>query len=342
MSDEVNKRLDKLIAIQSELEPILQSVVLNDSTIIDALAQLLGTMQQMQTRTEQKLDKLAEEVRTFSLELRERSASANGQQSSAVIASDDFARQNPEIGLLEHLYSFLSDTNAIDIGANVGRVSERLLRAGYTVYAFEPYPPAFATLQQQLSGHQDFHAFQCAIGSKDGTMSLHIASDLSKEKKWDTTLFHSLVEHPMLEDLQFAEAIPVQVRSLESLQQAGDIPKSAGILKIDTEGFDLEVMRGMGEGQFQVVMTEFWDPAHPFGRSGNGKLEDAVTEMKRRGYGWHIVIYHLDESSTISYYCNRRETVSKSWGNAIFFRDHDLFRRALGWCDQVLAPTLYR
>ncbi len=129
-------------------------------------------------------------------------------------------------------------------------------------------------------------------------MTLHVATDLSKDKKWDTSLFHSLVEHAMLEDLQFSETVPVEVRSLESLQRQGEIPNGAGVLKIDTEGFDLEVIRGMGDGRFQVVMTEFWDPDHPFGRSGHGRLENLVTAMKGRGYGWHIVIYHLDESST--------------------------------------------
>ncbi len=342
MSDTIHERLDKVVEIQRELEPILQSVILNDSTIIDALAQLLGVMQQMQARTEKSLDQLAEAVRTFSLELRETPRDGHSVLPAAIVSRDEFALENPEIGLLEYLYSFLADTTAIDIGANVGRVSERLLKTGYTVYAFEPYPPSFAALEQTLSGYERFHPFEFAIGAADGTMSLHIAADLSKKDKWDTTLFHSLVEHPMLDDLQFSKSVPVKVRSLESLRHSGEIPDSAGVLKIDTEGFDLEVMRGAGDGQFSVVVMEFWDPAHPFGLSGHGRLEDLVTEMKRRGYGRHIVIYHLDESSTISYYCNRRETVPKSWGNVLFFQDLDLFRRALGWCDQVLAPTLCR
>ncbi len=152
MSDAINKRLDRLVEIQRELEPILQSVILNDSTIIDALAQILGAMQQMHSRIEKSLDKLSEEVRTFSFELRDSSANAQSTPQTTLISSDEFTQQNPEVGLLEYLYSFLNDMNAIDVGANVGRVSERLLKAGYTVYAFEPYPPAFATLQKLADG----------------------------------------------------------------------------------------------------------------------------------------------------------------------------------------------
>ncbi|MGH7916279.1 MAG: FkbM family methyltransferase, partial [Candidatus Binataceae bacterium] len=89
------------------------------------------------------------------------------------------------------------------------------------------------------------------------------------------------------------------MRSLESLRKAGEIPQVAGLLKIDTEGFGLEVIRGIGEGRFPVV-TEYWDAAHVFGHSGQGRLEELVREMSARGYRWYIVIYHLDESATIS------------------------------------------
>jgi FkbM family methyltransferase len=332
-----------------ELESILHSLVANDTTILDALAQMLNAMQQMQARSEQSQNKLSAdvgelmaEVRKLSLELIERREGTAGPQKPVVMTEDEFAGQNPELGLLEYLYSYLTNTNAIDVGANVGRVSERLLKCGYSVYAFEPYGPSFRALRERLSASQKFHAFDFALGPADGTMNLHIASDLSGVSKWDPSLFHSLIARPMLQDLQFTQTVPVQVRSLESLRRNGEIPEGAGLLKIDTEGFDLEVMRGMGDGHFSVVMSEFWDAAHPFGRFATSRLEDLVREMKCRGYDWYIVIYHLDESSTISYYCNRAQTVPNSWGNAVFFGDHAIFAKALRWCEEVLVATLYR
>ncbi len=129
-----------------ELESILQSLVVNDTTLLDALAQMLNAMQQMQARSEQSQDKLCAELqelraelRTLTLEVIERKADAVSGRQPIVVTNDEFAAQNPELGLLEYLYSFLTDTNAIDVGANIGKVSERLLKCGYTVYAFEPY-----------------------------------------------------------------------------------------------------------------------------------------------------------------------------------------------------------
>src|SRR5690348_12928173 len=41
---------------------------------------------------------------------------------------------------------------AIDLGAHVGTITERLARTGATVHAFEPDPDAFAILSAQMAG----------------------------------------------------------------------------------------------------------------------------------------------------------------------------------------------
>jgi hypothetical protein len=67
--DEILLRLDRISDIEHELSDILQTVVLNDSTILDALAQMLGAIQKMNTRAEQtqaavekSQNRLAEEI----------------------------------------------------------------------------------------------------------------------------------------------------------------------------------------------------------------------------------------------------------------------------------------
>ena len=102
------------------------------------------------------------------------------------------------LGLIKRVMKAINCRTAIDVGANVGRVSERLLKCGYTVYAFEPYGPSFRALRERLTASQKFHAFDFALGPEDGTMNLHIASDLSGVSKWDPSLFHSLLARPML------------------------------------------------------------------------------------------------------------------------------------------------
>jgi FkbM family methyltransferase len=335
------KRIQELI---SEIEDILETLITNDTEILEALTQILMVVPQMQARSEQSLAKLAEEfrkeMRRLGSELAERSGAG-----ARVQAIDEFSAKNPEVALLQHLYSFLPDSVALDIGANTGGVAGRLLDTGYTVYAFEPNPPVFQALKDRFAGNHALHAFPFALGAAEGTMNLNVAEDstgAAAAKYGDPALFSTLVDHAMPGDLPFNKVIPVQVRTLDSLRRSGEVPDRIGLVKIDTEGFDLQVIRGMGDLASPVVMAEFWDEVHSFGLSGKGRLEDLVKEMKSRGYRWHVVIYHIDEPATLSYYCNQTRTVPNSWGNALFFRDQALFGHAYAWCEKVLSATLYR
>ncbi|HEY9713227.1 MAG TPA: FkbM family methyltransferase, partial [Chroococcales cyanobacterium] len=86
---------------------------------------------------------------------------------------EEYRRNNPEIVLLQHLRAFLPELTALDIGANIGDVSEQLLAAGYKVIAFEPMPKAYEALTRRLSSSQSFKALPFAVGSEDKTAQLH-------------------------------------------------------------------------------------------------------------------------------------------------------------------------
>jgi FkbM family methyltransferase len=258
------------------------------------------------------------------------------------IPSGDDEPQEPEIALAQYLYSYLPSRYALDVGANVGHFSARLLKSGYKVAAFEPFEPAFNQLRKRLDSYPDFQAFRFGLGASDSSMALHVAADTSGEDRFpDPSLYNSFVDHSLMRGLEFTNIVPAEVRSLETLQRDGVVPGQVGFLKVDTEGFDLQVLRGMGDGDFSVVMTEFWDEEHPFGRSGVGRPECLIKEMKGRGFLWYLMIYHLNDNATVSFYCNRPQSIPGAWGNILFFRSNEVFREARRWCEAMLRPTLF-
>lgn len=260
------------------------------------------------------------------------------------VRTTQYGFMNPEASLMEHLYSYLPSRNAIDVGANVGHIAQRLLNAGYVVYALEPFPHAFQTMQARLGSHPDFHAFQIAVGAEDkDEADLHIATDNSPDHKYkDYTQYSSLLRHSMPEDMTFTSTIKVAVRSLANMRSAGELPEEAGLLKIDTEGSDLEVIRGLGKQRPAALTCEFWDDRFMFGKSPTAnRLPELVKEMRSRGYVWHLVIYRIEGSFDISFYCNHPESIEKSWGNVFFFRDREVFDHARNWCAAVLPQTYF-
>jgi FkbM family methyltransferase len=258
------------------------------------------------------------------------------------VETSDYNLVNPEIGLMSFLYSYLPTRRAIDIGAHAGYISEALLDAGYEVYAFEPSPAVYERLINRLENRGDFHPFKLALGSVEGEMPLHSATDVAGSNAYgDVTLYSSLVPHSMPDGLRFTDCTNVQVRTLGSVHHAGLVPGDTGLVKIDTEGFDLEVIRGMGEHRYPVVVTEYWDSQIPFGQSGlRYTLGELVAEMRGRGYFWYVVLYRVWGRNQTGYYCNHDRSLPNSWGNIFFFTTYDLFAQAQMWCSAVL-PRIY-
>jgi len=311
----------------------------------------VGTVHDRLNHTDWQLDVVIEqnnrlaETQTALLEASIQLVEAAGiRRYEVAVEQADYELENPEVGLMAFLYTFLPQPRALDIGAHLGEVSERLLEAGFEVCAFEPNPPIYARLQARLGERAGFRAFDCALGAQEVTLPLFVPEDRSPDARYgEASAYASLVEHAMPPELAFTGSVPVRVRTLEALHAEGALPADIGLAKIDTEGFDLDVIRGMGEHRYPVVCAEFWDRGIPFGASGlRYGLEDLVREMRGRGYGWHIVIYRVWGRPGISFYSNHPRPVAASWGNVFFFRDFSVFREADQWCAAMMARTYFR
>lgn len=335
-------KLDTLLLSLSNVDIKLNALLENDSPLLQGIIALVKTTQKVQEQTNQiqaQTDQIQAQTNQIQVQTNQILEFLKSIQPKVIAESD----ADPETRLMAYLYSYLPNRCAIDIGANIGDVSSKLLEAGYEVYAFEPFSDTFNRLKQRFSGNNLFHAYPIAIGATDETRELYVAQDQSSTHIYkDSTLYNSLTKHTMPDDLVFVDSVPVQVRSLASLHDASELPTDIGLVKIDTEGFDLEVLRGMGNYRYPVVITEFWDPHIPFGCSAAyNRLEDLVDEMKRKGYHWYLTIYRVWGSEGISFYCNHPRSVEHSWGNVLFFKDYETFAHALKWCSTILVTTYF-
>ena len=257
----------------------------------------------------------------------------------------DYPTVSPEYGLMEHLYSYLPGGVAADIGANRGDVSACLLDAGYEVHAFEPFAPVYNGLSARLASQPRFHAHRMALGAENGEAELHLAEEVGRrdDPGASPTLFHSLLDHPLPAGLAYRGVTQVPVRTIESLHAEGVLPDELSLVKIDAEGADLDVLRGMGERTYPVVSTEFWGVETAFSGEGvKNRLPEVVDFMRERGYRWHLVLFRLWGADDVSYYANHREAPPTAWGNVFFFQEHRVFRAALEWTADVLPSARFR
>jgi FkbM family methyltransferase len=143
----------------------------------------------------------------------------------------------------------------LDVGANVGQFAQGLRRSGYAgrIVSFEPVAEPFARLRAAAEGDALWSAYNCALGADDGTAeinrvpgtmsSLLPASDFGK--RWSDRLRQQTAE-------------TIQVRRLDSvLDDVTDgLDPVRAYLKLDTQGFDLQVFAGAHASLDRVVAMQ--------------------------------------------------------------------------------------
>lgn len=124
-----------------------------------------------------------------------------------------------------------------DVGANIGQTTFEITEGfpqGLThIYAFEPVISTYTTLCSNVARFNNVSAFQFALGAKEGR--LHIKAE-------NGSVFNSLISNLTRGQDDISSEI-VGVETIDRFCSKHDIP-FIHILKTDTEGFDLEVLKG--------------------------------------------------------------------------------------------------
>ena len=241
----------------------------------------------------------------------------------------------PELDLLLELAPSLIPRVAIDVGAHHGTFSDALLASGFEVHALEPNPTVFDELVRRMGGRPGFKAHPLAASSMDGEGDLRLVSDPTGTYV-DPTQLASMTGLPPPPGLVSAGTVQVTVCRLDTfVRKHGISPPS--FVKVDAEGMDLEVMRGLGTLRPAMLQVEFWDEELPFsGPGARNRLPDLVARAREMGMPWHLVVFRRWGDDRAAFYSGRSGSPERSWGNILFFSDHALYERAR----RRLATTL--
>jgi FkbM family methyltransferase len=233
----------------------------------------------------------------------------------------------PELELIAGLAPWLSNKVALDVGAHHGAFSEALLDVGFLVHALEPNPTTCDELERRLGARAGFFAHRLAAGSADGEADLALVSDPTGNYI-DPSQFASLSGLVPPPGLVASGTVRVKVRRLDGLvKEFGIEPPS--FIKVDAEGTDLEVMRGLGSLRPAMLQVEFWDEAMPFsGPGATNRVPDLVAQARQMGLPWHLVVFRRWGDDRPAFYSGRVGSPEQSWGNVLFFADQALQERA--------------
>jgi FkbM family methyltransferase len=167
-----------------------------------------------------------------------------------------------------------------DVGANDGNTAIKALSdfPDATIYSFEPHPETFTRLKARITDPR-FKTFPIALGEENNQARLFIYND---------SVNNSLVPNApyVVRYGNEAKTISVSRRTLASFCAEQKI-KRISVLKTDTEGYDLIVLRGAAEllksNAIDFIYAEFNDLQAKPGTFG-GSLMDIDSFLRPFGY----------------------------------------------------------
>lgn len=134
----------------------------------------------------------------------------------------------------------------LDVGANTGQFAESLIDFGFKgeIVSFEPTTVPFNKLSKRASKYKNWKlAEKCAIGDIDGSIDINI----SKNSIFSSIKKISKAYSSYNLDSSIIDREKVLIYKLDSLQDKYYNKDESIFLKIDTQGYEKEVLKGATE-----------------------------------------------------------------------------------------------
>lgn len=155
----------------------------------------------------------------------------------------------PEAQFEREIYAHFNVDCVFDVGANIGQFGQSLRQSSKyagTILSFEPNPSAFEILKARSAADPKWHCYPFALSSEAGTFPLNVM----QVDTFSSFRTPSQVSGTMFGD-QNTIARTVQAESKRLDDCYAELAEQHGFktpfLKMDTQGFDLEVLAGASQ-----------------------------------------------------------------------------------------------
>ena len=170
----------------------------------------------------------------------------------------------------------------IDVGAHEGQYARLLREGGYDgrIVSFEPVPDAFAELERAASADPDWQVHRVALGREPGSTTMNVVPGTLSSLLPPTKLGRG--RYPKLQE---PEQVEVEIARLDSMLDdlLAGVERPHPFLKLDTQGFDLDVFAGAGDRiaefvgmQSEVALIEIYE--------GMARMPEALAVYEGAGF----------------------------------------------------------
>jgi len=164
---------------------------------------------------------------------------------NSILIKFGFALLTYPSGLLKRRIELMKKFNinfVFDVGANTGQYASGLRAAGYNgeILSFEPLSKAFSILQKHILQDENWKAEHIGLGNFDGETIINVA-----QNSVSSSILNIRKEHvEAVPESKYISQENITIRKLDSIFNKYEQKGKNYFLKIDTQGFEKEVING--------------------------------------------------------------------------------------------------
>jgi FkbM family methyltransferase len=180
--------------------------------------------------------------------------------------------------------SVIEDRHAdvvLDVGANDGPYAKSLRSVGYRgrIISFEPQSEAYARLAVSSATDPLWDCRRVAVGARDGSAELNVAGNSSSSSILEMRGQH-LTSAPRS---RYVGTETVDLARLDTLRDQILTPEDRIFLKLDVQGYELEVLLGATHVLRQVVAVEIELSLTPL-YDGAPLFDEVIRRLEAEGF----------------------------------------------------------
>lgn len=169
----------------------------------------------------------------------------------------------------------------LDVGANVGQYASGIRRAGFAgrIVSFEPLPQAFAELTRRCAADPSWSAVGLALGKQRGQTELNVAGNSTS-----SSVLPMLARHvAAAPESAYTTVCTVPIETLDDVFAEHVSPTERCLLKIDTQGFEYEVLVGAAQSLGNIVGLQLEMSLEPL-YEGQVLFKEMLEWVSERGF----------------------------------------------------------
>jgi FkbM family methyltransferase len=177
----------------------------------------------------------------------------------------------------------------LDIGANDGRYAAEIREAGWAgkIVSFEPQPAVFERLTQRMVSDPGWSGQQIGLGGENTTLKLNA---------YEMDVLSSFLQKR--DDDQEVRQIDVPVKRPEDILDDVLEGCKRPFVKMDTQGFEMEILRGFGSRVKDIVGWQIELSVIPI-YEGQPTMDEVISIMRTNGFSLWRILPGLRDPTTL-------------------------------------------